>query len=198
MTSPHTDRHDRFLSLFEPLQPRLERFVLAMVRDPEHARDVAAETAMIAYERFETVRDPAAFLSFLFTIAVRAHRAMEKRERRTERIDDASIALLLDKGTPPDVAADIGRVYDALQTLPAKQREAVVLFEIIGLPMKEIRDVQGGTLSAVKVRIMRGRRRLAVLLGVVDPVAQATTPDRRTATISSTDIDSTFSLEAGI
>jgi RNA polymerase sigma-70 factor (ECF subfamily) len=199
MTRPPTETQERFMALFAPLQPRLERFALAMARDPERARDVVAETALIAYERFATVRDPQAFLGFLFTIAARTHRAMVKREGRTERIDEAAIALLLDTGTPPDVAADIGRVYDALQSLPAKQREAVILHEIIGLPMKEIRDVQGGTLSAVKVRVMRGRRRLALLLGVSHTTAAtAATTDPR-PTISSTDIDTTtFSLEAGV
>lgn len=156
------------MELLEPVQSNLERFVLAMTRDAETARDVIGETVLIAYERFDTLRNPRAFLSFLFTIAVRVNRAYRRKAERTEPLDETTLVDLLAPGISPEVAADISAVYDALRELPEKQREAVVLFEIMGVPMKEIREVQGGTLTAVKVRISRGRKRLAVLLGVDD------------------------------
>lgn len=156
------------MELFAPLQGNLERFALAMTRDSEMARDLVAETTLIAYERFETLRSNAAFLSFLFTIAVRVNRGQQTRERRMEPIGEHHIRTLLDPGIAPDRAADISAVYAGLQQLPEKQREGVVLFEIMGLSMKEIRDIQGGSLTAVKVRISRGRKRLAEILGVTD------------------------------
>jgi RNA polymerase sigma-70 factor (ECF subfamily) len=52
----------------------------------------------------------------------------------------------------------------ALARLPEKQREAVILFEISGFSLAEIREIQGGSLSGVKSRIVRGRDNLANLL----------------------------------
>lgn len=161
-------KHQRFLALYEPVRTNLDRFVLAMMHDTEIARDVVAETVLIAYERLETLRNPTAFLAFLFTIASRVGSKHRSARDRTERISGETIAHLLSPETPPDVLADIGALYDALQQLPDKQREAVVLFEISGLPMKKIREIQGGTLTAVKVRISRGRKRLGEILQV-DP-----------------------------
>lgn len=156
------------MALFQPVQGRLERFALAMTRDAEQAKDVVGETILIAFQRFETLRSEQAFLSFLFTIATRVARS-HRQKRRTTDLETTEVEALLDPTTPADVVADIGRLYNALQQLPEKQREAVLLFEIAGFSTAEVRDVQGGTLVAVRVRIARGRKRLATLLGVEEP-----------------------------
>ncbi len=160
------DRQQRFLRLFEPVQPRLQRFVLAMTRNEDLAKDIIGETVLIAFERIDALRHDAAFLSFLFTIATRVHRKRRKELERTVGIDDEEVVRIFDKATPPDVAADIAALYRALEQLPAKQREAVLLYELTGLSTREIRDAQGGTLVGVRVRIARGRKKLAQLLGV--------------------------------
>ena len=168
MVKPQTAKQQRFMTLFQPVQPRLQRFVLAMTRDPERTKDIVGETILIAFQRFETLRHEGAFLSFLFTIATRvAHRGT--RSGNTTPIDSDEAERLVDPSTPADVAADIGRLHAALQRLPEKQREAVLLFEIAGFSTSEIRDIQGGTLVAVRVRLTRGRKRLATLLGVQEP-----------------------------
>lgn len=183
------------MALFKPAQGRLERFALAMTRDADSARDVVAETVMVAWERFDTLRSPDAFLSFLFTIATRVHRAAErKRGPVTSDISAETIENILDPGTPPDVAADIAAVYHALHDLPERQREALVMFEILGFTMKEIRDVQGGTLTAVKVRVHRGRKRLAELLGVDDTAEESFRAERTSASPSRIEDKALFSI----
>lgn len=179
------------------MQASLERYVLALTGDRETGRDVVAETVLIAYERFETLRTPAAFLSFLFTIATRVHRQHLRVAKRTESIGEEQIEQLFDPGLMPDVAADIGAVYRALGKLPEKQREAVVLFEIMGVPMKEIVEIQGGTLTAVKVRISRGRKRLSVLLGVEDR-ERSEVVDRREARPDGSKVDETGIYSIGV
>lgn len=162
------EKHDRFLALLKKDRPALERYVLAMTRDTETAKDVVGETVMIAFERFETLKSHEAFLSFLFTIATRAYRRAEAKAARVPRAGEGAIEAMLDPGLSPETATDIAAVYRALSLLPEKQREAVYLFEIAGLSMKEIQAIQGGTLVAVKVRISRARRKLAEHLGVDD------------------------------
>jgi RNA polymerase sigma-70 factor (ECF subfamily) len=174
MVRSQTEKQQRFMALFQPAQPRLQRFVLAMTRDPERTKDIVGETILIAFQRFETLRHDGAFLSFLFTIATRvAHRNARTGSMTTLDSDEAG--QLADPSTPADVAADIGRLHAALQLLPEKQREAVLLFEIAGFSTAEVRDVQGGTLVAVRVRLARGRKRLAALLGVQAPSPLAAT-----------------------
>ena len=48
----------------------------------------------------------------------------------------------------------------ALASLPAAQREAIVLFELQELTVEEIAEIQKSSVSAVKSRLSRGRERL--------------------------------------
>jgi len=194
------EKQARFMKLFQPAEPRLQRFVLAMTRDPERAKDIVGETILVAFQRLDTLRHEQAFLSFLFTIATRiARRGFRADSSMT--LETAEVENLIDPATPADVAADIGRLYTALQLLPAKQREAVLLFEIAGFSTAEVRDIQGGTLVAVRVRIARGRKRLATLLGAdgPSPLAAAERAARgRGKTPALEKIDTELGTELGI
>jgi RNA polymerase sigma-70 factor (ECF subfamily) len=169
-----TQQQERFLALFEPLYPDVERFVRALVRrereDAVLVQDVVAETIALAFERFGSPRDEQAFLSFLFTIATRVYRQHRVRARRFIRheVHIEHVGLLADSYAEsfpsPANAFDVERLYAALGKLPERQREALILFELLGHSMKEIADLQGDLVVTVKVRISRGRAALKRLL----------------------------------
>ncbi len=158
-----TSKQDRFMALYRPLQQRLERYALTLTRDRDEAKDIVGETVLKAFEHFEQLREEQAFLSFLFTIATRV--MQQRKFRRAERMSEEQIEDLFDNHTQPDLAADIVVLYEALDKLSPEQRQALVLSEIEGFSHKEIRDIQGGSLTAVKVRIFRAKRSLAKLMG---------------------------------
>lgn len=54
-------------------------------------------------------------------------------------------------------------LHHALAQLPEQQKEALILFEITGLSIKEIMIIQDSTESAVKQRLFRGRKSLALI-----------------------------------
>jgi RNA polymerase sigma-70 factor (ECF subfamily) len=72
------------------------------------------------------------------------------------------------------VGAEIERSYemeepareliDALATLSPKQRAAVILHHAGGYPLKDVAAILGSTTGAVKVHLLRARRRLRELL----------------------------------
>lgn len=159
------ERHEQFLRLFLPLRHRLHRFAFALTRSPEEALDLTGDTILAALENYDPSRPEESFRSYLFTIAVRIHRRGRKRRERMRRLDDAEAENERSSLRSPDVEADIRALREALAQLPQRQREAVVLFELSDMSLQEIRRIQGGSLSGVKSRIVRGRRRLAELLG---------------------------------
>ena len=57
-------------------------------------------------------------------------------------------------------------VTEAVALLPAAFREVLVLRELEGLAYKEIAQVAGVPIGTVMSRLARGRRRLALVLGV--------------------------------
>jgi len=157
------------MDLLDPVHDRLARFAHALTRNRETARDLVQETLLIAYEHFGELKDESAFASWMFTIARRNFHKLNKRESFLEEYDENAAEKIEDTRIQPDVAMDIRLLYDALARLPESQREAVVMFEISGLTLEEIHSIQGGSLSGVKSRLARGRKKLASLLGVEDP-----------------------------
>lgn len=165
MNQNHTKQAD-FLAVFEPLRPRLSAYIYALVRNREEARDLMSDTILLAYERFDGVRNRDSFVFFLFTIARRLYHRSERRKKLFSVFSREEAEAFSTGNYSPDITADIRLLYDALARLPGRQREAIALFDIAGLSLEEVRAVQGGTLSGVKTRLKRGRERLALLLGV--------------------------------
>jgi RNA polymerase sigma-70 factor (ECF subfamily) len=112
------------------------------------------------------VREQKAFQSYLFTIAVRLNRAERKRNAQRQPLSEEHSDIASSAAT--DAQADIPQLYTALDRLPREQREAIVMSEIVGLSLAEVAEAQHASLSAVKTRVSRGRKRLAKLLGVDD------------------------------
>lgn len=160
----HNDKQERFLRLFLPLQGRLEKFILVQVRNRETAKDIMSETLMLAFESFDSLKNDETFLSFLFTIAARVSSRRFKNSHRTADYSENYAEELVDSGISPDDAADVAILRSAIQQLPEMQREAIIMHEILDLPLDDVLKIQGGTLSGVKVRLMRARRQLAKML----------------------------------
>lgn len=152
------------MNLLQPVYDGLYRFIYALTRNRDKADDLMSETILQAYERFETVRDQQAFFSFVLTIAKRIHKRREWRARLFI-FDNDTLDHTYGNVSSPETATDTELMLQALDSLPAKQREALILFEISGFSIEEICAVQGGSLSGVKSRLARGRQKLAALLG---------------------------------
>jgi len=165
----HKEKQDRFLRLLMPVYEQLARVARAMVNSREDARDLISETVLAAFERFEELRDDKAFISYLFTIARRTAKRRRSRAKLFGEYDQQAAEQIRDIQNQPGTSVDVQLLYDALAKLPEKQREAVILFEISGFSLEEIREMQGGSLSGVKSRIARGREKLARLLGADAP-----------------------------
>lgn len=162
-------QQEEFMKLLAPMQKRLERFALAMTRDREQACDLVHDTIVIAYERFHTIRDKNAFSSYLFSIASNLYKRNFRRSKFWGFFDSDRAEQIPDTTSLPDTQPDVSLLYQALARLPEKYREALILFEINGLSLNEVHAIQGGSLSSVKVRLMRGRQKLAQLLNADNP-----------------------------
>lgn len=156
-----------------------------MTADEDDALDVVSETVLIAYEKMDTVRNPDAFWGFVLTIARHIYLRRRRRESLFRPIIDEDAEHFSATGPSPEDCTEVQLLYDALAELPVRQREAVVLFEIVGMSLEEICVIQGGTLSGAKSRVARGRQRLIVLLRDQDA---CTTSPEESATISFTQI----------
>jgi len=162
-----TDARQReFLEMLEPVHDRLSRYALAVTQDEMDAEDLVGATVLQAFEQFDRYDNEGRFLHYLIKIASRLHKRSSYRNRKKSDYNEAYALSVPDMNPMPDNAAEIRIVMDALNTLPEKMRETVVLFDVSDFTLEEIRAVQGGTISGVKSRLKRGREQLAKSLGV--------------------------------
>ena len=85
-----------------------------------------------------------------------------RREALHDPLDDLDEAdhpaVMAEPSAEPSAGRDLGRLLD---TLPAAQRRAIVLTRIEGLSMIEASQRSGVSVSALKVQVHRGLKRLA-------------------------------------
>ena len=145
--------------------PRLRRYALALLRDPDRAEDLVQETLARALGRIHFWRVGSDLRAWLFSIM---HNQFANDCRSAGRrptmvgIDEPGI-------DPPSVAsADSGAGLDdievALMQLPAEQRAALLLVSLEGLSYAETARVLGVKPGTVMSRLHRARERLRILL----------------------------------
>lgn len=117
----------------------------------EIADDAVAEAFARAIERDGEVRDPR---SYVFRIAFRLAAAEMKRRANQVELPEEG------REDPPG----LGDLLRALRGLSPAQRASVYLHYEADLPVRDVATLMGTSSAAVKVHLMRGRRRLAALL----------------------------------
>ena len=136
------------------------KYCRGLTGNRDDALDLAGESILIAFGNLEKLRKQDSFRSYLYGIARRLRLHYYRRIRFQGVFDQSLAEMLVDKSSLPDSDFDAKVIYSLLDRLPPKQREAFLLFEISGFSLKEIHELQGGTLSGVKKRLQRAREQL--------------------------------------
>jgi RNA polymerase sigma-70 factor, ECF subfamily len=152
------DDRERFERIYREHFRAVLRFA-AMRIDPERAKDVAAETFLVAWRRLDDVPDePRAWL-------LGVARKVIAGQFRTQTRRDALVARLGGggyEGTPDPARAfaDRDEALAAFETLGERDREVLRLVAWDGLGAAEAAEALGVTRLAFTVRLHRARRRL--------------------------------------
>ena len=162
---------DAFAAALRPHYDDAVRYCRALCASwaPHEAEDVLQTALLRAYQAFPRLRDPARFRPWLFRTLTRTHATAVKRHALRRLVPfpiDAERALgLFAEPTEPELA-----LRAALDRLGRKERATLLLFEVAGLSVDEVREALGDrTASAVKVRLHRTRARLRAMLAEPEP-----------------------------
>ncbi|NJO88291.1 MAG: RNA polymerase sigma factor [Chloroflexia bacterium] len=153
-----------FMLLYDQVHEAFSRYCSAKSYGIIDAKELASETIMRAYSNFEKLRNKEAFLGFLFGIASNIIKNTLRKKKIFDEYDEAKLVSIPQNGIDPTTRIDIEILYKALNQLPVKQKDALVLFEISGFSIKEIMQIQNSSESAIKQRLKRGREKLASIL----------------------------------
>ncbi len=161
-------------SAFEELVRRtyLDTYTLAyrLTGNEEDARDVTQEAYLRAWKGIGKFRGEAQFSTWMYRITANASATFTKKRRRqrTESIDDIGEPAELRYDHQPAEIAEatdlLDRLSVAVDELPPKLRQVVVLRDVYGLSHEAIAEELDITETAAKVRLHRARRKLREVL----------------------------------
>ncbi|MBS1886534.1 MAG: RNA polymerase subunit sigma-70 [Actinobacteria bacterium] len=175
----------------ERLRPSLTGYCYRMLGSGFEAEDATQETLLRAWRRADTLAEPAALKSWLFSIATNVCLdQIDARKRRARPVDladpgtaaspvgaplpETSWVLPIASGQvadpggdPESLAAESESLrlafVAALQHLPARQRVVLVLREVLRWSAKEVADVLDTSVASVNSALQRARATLEEL-----------------------------------
>lgn len=162
-------------TLLERVQPQLYRFSLRMCRHKEDAEDVLQESMLALSNSVSEFRGTSTVSTWLFTVARRF--CMKKRGKsartpgaveHTDLLQEERLSREVQRGENPEVNAqerELSRELEgAIRSLDPKYREVFLLRDGEGLTAKEVAEVLGISVAAVKSRLHRARGDLRTAL----------------------------------
>lgn len=146
--------------------------------------DLAQEAFLRAFQGLDRFRGEARFGTWLFTVVRNLLIDRHRRRRRTpdpiglrEETGSETDAVIEDPGAGPDDAYARGvlesRLRAALGRLDEKDRITILLHDQEGMSAPEVATVIGCSAGALRIRLMRVRRRLRGWLAEAEGGSQA-------------------------
>jgi RNA polymerase sigma-70 factor, ECF subfamily len=151
------------LAAFERLIRQYERLVLVtamrMLGNLEDAQDVSQEVFLRFYRHLGRVESNAAITSWLYRVTVNVCHDLRRKRPAAAPIEDAEFAPAAE-GDPQQAVMQMERrkaLELGLRHLSEKERTAIVLRDLEGLPTEEVARALGSSQATVRSQIAKGR-----------------------------------------
>jgi len=146
--------------------PRLRRFAIGLARDRADGDDLCQATVARALERRTQWQPDTRLDSWMYRMMrnlwIDEQRA---RARRGETFVAEEAGAAVGAGGGQEEAVALDDIDRALRTLPAEQREAVLLVMVEGWSYREASEIVGCPVGTLNSRLVRGRDALLARLG---------------------------------
>ncbi|MBO0896985.1 RNA polymerase sigma factor [Arthrobacter sp. zg-ZUI10] len=146
--------------------------VCRAVLGPQDAEDAWSETFLAALRAYPGLSPGANIQAWLVTIAkhkaIDVHRAAGRRPVPVGELPETAfrpgpVARAPGNGSAPEGSECFDPLWEALKTLPQRQREALAYHHLAGLPYAEVAVLLGGTEAACRRSAADGMKKLRSL-----------------------------------
>ena len=144
-------------------------YIYRFTNNRENSEDLAQEVFLRVYRSVRRWEPEAKFSTWLYKIATNVCITEVKNRGKGQNVSlDEIEENTGDLGDPKAEETDnltfrreIGTaIFEALKSLPERERVAIILCKYEGLPYEEVAEVIGCTVGAVKAYVHRGRMKL--------------------------------------
>lgn len=171
---------DAFGELVRAYQRRAVAVSYRLLGNTDDATDVCQDAFVRAYRNLGQLDDPARFGAWLMRVVTNLSLNFRRvrKNRATGSLDDVEAASaevrssisgqrmqvgLEDEGGP--LASELHvAVTKAMEQLPEKQRLALILFSVEGMPQKDVADILECSIELVKWNVFQARKKMKELL----------------------------------
>ncbi len=158
--STSNSKQQAFMQAYQPCHDSFVRYCSALASGLCDTEDLVQDVLLSTYTHFEKIRNKGQMLHYLIRAARNRAISIRRKQKPQAELTDLQAQRLRAQGLSADMVLDIQALYWALNQLNAKDKEAIILFEINGFSIKELAELQGSSLSATKTRLSRARTRL--------------------------------------
>ena len=157
------DRDERFVSLVDRYQEQVLRVCCIYLGDRSQAEDAVQETFLKVYRTLDKFRGESSEKTWIMKIAMHVCYDMNHTGwfRHTSR--HVTPDMLAEQAAEPKDERD-GELAEAVQKLPRRLREVILLYYYEGMKVNEIADALKLSHSSVSGRLIRGREKLRNML----------------------------------
>lgn len=157
--------------------------VLSYVRNQQDAEEIIQDTILRAIQEIDSFKESSSLKTWVYRIAINRSKDVLKyksRQKRASNIvsiddDNAQHGLLLRVGNYYSPGGELeskeymDMLFVGISLLPDKQRQALTLTKLEGLPMKEVARIMDTTAKSVEGLVARSKLALRSFLDKQEP-----------------------------
>ena len=149
-----------FCDNIKNLENGMYRLSYSILKNEEDAKDAVQEAIYNAYKKLETLKDKRKFKSWIYKIVTNTSFEILRNKKNYIDIEQENIAA-----EKIDIDTNL-TLWKAVQGLEQPYRTTITLFYYEDMSIKEISEVTGSKVDAIKKQLSRGRDKIKEVIDI--------------------------------
>ena len=149
-----------FCDNIKNLENGMYRLSYSILKNEEDAQDAVQEAIYNAYKKLETLKDKRKFKSWIYKIVTNTSFEILRNKKNYIDIEQENIAA-----EKIDIDTNL-TLWKAVQGLEQPYRTPITLFYYEDMSIKEISEITGSKVDAIKKQLSRGRDKIKEVIDI--------------------------------
>ena len=162
-------KSEQFEHILNRYSGQVFNLIAHIVPCKEDAEELTQDVFIKVFRQLLSFKKESSFSTWIYRIATNtALSAARKRKHDTLHLDDAVYPNIpddiIDEALDNDSEEQLQRLSDAIEMLSADERALITLYYMNEKPVAEVASILGLTVSNVKIKLLRTRKKLYLIM----------------------------------